>query len=227
VVATNTAGNSPASTIFAQSTATTTTSTSSTSTTTTSTSSTSTTVASSGSGTTTSTIQTQTSVASATPPSLTVPSTTTIASAVKTPKWISTPTKLAYGKSLLVAQSAGASASFSTSTKKVTLFYSVGPNYGKLSLFLNDKRARIIDQYSSKVARRSVTITKSLAIKKITLVALGEKSKKSKSSAVNIDALSFTSSTCVKKCVTNPVPLGSFSAFAVALRQWWATQHEQ
>lgn len=227
VVATNTAGNSPASTIFAQSTATTTTSTSTTSTTTTSTSSTSTTVASSGSGTTTSTMQTQTSVASATPPSLTVLSTTTIASAVKTPKWISTPTKLAYGKSLLVAQSAGASASFSTSTKKVTLFYSVGPNYGKLSLFLNDKRAKIIDQYSSKVARRSVTITKSLAIKKITLVALGLKSKKSKSSAVNIDALSFTSSTCVKKCVTNPVPLGSFSAFAVALRQWWATQHEQ
>lgn len=217
VVATNTAGNGPASTVFAQSTESTTTSTSSTSSTSSTTS-------------TTSTIPnttTQTTAAATTPPSLTVPTATTIASAVKTPKWIATPTKLAYGKSLLVAQSTGASASFSTSTKKVTLFYSVGPNYGKLSLFLNDKRAKIIDQYSSKAARHSVTITKSFLIKKITLVALGQKSKKSKSSAVNIDALSFTSATCVKKCVTNPVPLGSFSAFALALRQWWATQHEQ
>lgn len=214
VVATNTAGNSPTSTVFAQSTESTTTSTSSTTSTTSSTS-------------TIPNATTQTTAAATAPPSLTVPTATTIVSAVKTTKWISTPTKLAYGKSLLVAQSAGASASFSTSTKKVTLFYSVGPNYGKLSLFLNDKRAKIIDQYSSKAARRSVTITKSFLIKKITLVALGQKSKKSKSSAVNIDALSFTSSTCVKKCVTNPVPLGSFSAFAVALRQWWATQHEQ
>jgi hypothetical protein len=217
VVATNTAGNGPTSTVFAQSTESTTTSTSSTTSTTSTTSSTS----------TIPNATTQTTAAATTPPSLTVPTATTIASAVKTPKWISTPTKLAYGKSLLVAQSTGASASFSTSTKKVTLFYSVGPNYGKISLFLNDKRAKIIDQYSSKVARRSVTITKSFAIKKITLVALGQKSKKSKSSAVNIDALSFASSTCVKKCVTNPVPLGSFSTFAVALRQWWATQREQ
>jgi alpha-tubulin suppressor-like RCC1 family protein len=217
VVATNTAGNGPASTVFAQSTESTTTSTSSTSSTSSTTSTTSTMPNAS----------TQTTVAATTPPSLTVPTATTIASAAKTPKWISTPTKLAYGKSLLVAQSTGASASFSTSTKKVTLFYSVGPNYGKLSLFLNDKQAKIIDQYSSKAARRSVTITKSFLIKKITLVALGQKSKKSKSSAVNIDALSFTSATCVKKCATNPVPLGSFSAFAVALRQWWTTQHEQ
>ena len=221
VVATNTAGNGPASTVFAQSTESTTTSTSSTSSTSSTTSSTTS---------TTSTIPnttTQTTAAATTPPSLTVPTATTIASAVKTLKWISTPTKLAYGKSLLVATSAGASASFSTSTKKFTLFYSVGPNYGKLSLLVNDKRAKIIDQYSSKAARRSITITKSFLIKKITLVALGLKSKKSKSSAVNIDALSFTSATCVKKCITNPVPLGSFSVFAVALRQWWATRHEQ
>jgi hypothetical protein len=224
VVATNTAGNGPASTVFAQSTESTTTSTSSTSTSSTSTSSTSSTTS------TTSTIPnttTQTTAAATTPPSLTVPTATTIASAVKTPKWISTPTKLAYGKSLLVAQSTGASASFSTSTKKFTLFYSVGPNYGKLSLLVNDKRAKIIDQYSNKAARRSITITQSFVVKKITLVALGQKHRKSKSSAVNIDALSFTSSTCVKKCVTNPVPLGSFSAFAFALRHWWTTQHEQ
>ena len=217
VVATNTAGNGPASTVFAQSTESTTTSTSSTSSTSSTTS-------------TTSTIPnttTQTTAAATTPPSLTVPTATTIASAVKTLKWISTPTKLAYGKSLLVATSAGTSATFSASTKKFTLFYSVGPNYGKLSLLVNDKRAKIIDQYSSKAARRSITITKSFLIKKITLVALGLKSKKSKSSAVNIDALSFTSATCVKKCITNPVPLGSFSVFAVALRQWWATRHEQ
>jgi hypothetical protein len=146
---------------------------------------------------------------------------------VKTPKWISTPTKLAYGNSLLVATSAGTSATFSASTKKFTLFYSVGPNYGKLSLLVNDKRAKIIDQYSNKAARRSITISKSFLMKKISLVALGQKHRKSKSSAVNIDALSFTSSTCVKKCVTNPVPLGSFSAFAFALRHWWTTQHEQ
>jgi hypothetical protein len=146
---------------------------------------------------------------------------------VKTLKWISTPTKLAYGKSLLVATSAGASATFSASTKKFTLFYSVGPNYGKLSLFVNDKRAKIIDQYSNRAARRSITITQTFVVKRITLVALGQKHRKSKSSAVNIDALSFTSSTCVKKCVTNPVPLGSFSAFAFALRHWWTTQHEQ
>jgi hypothetical protein len=210
VVATNIAGNSPASSVFSQSTESTTTSTSSTS--------------------STSTIpnpSTPTSVAVSTPPSLTVPTATTIASAVKTLKWISTPTKLAYGKSLLVATSAGTSATFSASKKKFTLFYSVGPNYGKLSLLVNDKRAKIIDQYSNKAARRSITITKSFVVKKITLVALGQKHRKSKSSAVNIDALSFTSSTCVKKCVTNPVPLGSFSAFAFALRHWWTTQHEQ
>jgi titin len=218
VVATNVAGNSPASSVFTQSTESTTTSTSSTSTSSTSTSSSTSTIPNAS---------TPTSVAASTPPSLTVPTATTIASSVKTPKWISTPTKLAYGKSLLVATSAGTSATFSASTKKFTLFYSVGPNYGKLSLLVNDKRAKIIDQYSNKAARRSITISKSFLMKKISLVALGQKHRKSKSSAVNIDALSFTSSTCVKKCVTNPVPLGSFSAFAFALRHWWTTQHEQ
>jgi len=120
---------------------------------------------------------------------------------------MATSSQLTFGKSLLVAQVAGASASFATSKKTITLFFATGPSYGKLTLFLNDKRTMVIDQYSGRAGKRALTISKSFVIKKITFVALGQKSKKSRSSQVNIDALSFSSKTCTKKCLVNPAPL--------------------
>ena len=124
--------------------------------------------------------------------------------------WVAKKSSRAFGKSVFSSSMIGASAVFSVPGKKFTVWYFTGPKNGKVAVYVNGKRNRVLDQYAGSAQRKSFTVTKAASSNRVMFVVLATRHKKSRGRNVNIDAFSSTTK-CLKGCVTNPIPLSQQS----------------
>ncbi|MEI6298058.1 MAG: hypothetical protein WCP50_00485 [Actinomycetota bacterium] len=124
---------------------------------------------------------------------------------VATP-WKQTPIKVAYGGTVWSTSTTGAALSFTVKGKSFAMWFTGGPKNGKVAVYVNGKRSRIVDQYSPKTIRRAVVMTRANASNTVMVVALSTRNKKSKGTKVTVDAFSPNALRCAKGCIKTPVP---------------------
>lgn len=137
------------------------------------------------------------------------------ASAVASP-WVTAKSSRALGGTHFVTSTTGASLVFTVKGKSFTMWYTATRTSGKAAIFVNNKRVRTLDQYSSRTVRRSVTFTKMRSTNTVRVVALATRNPKSKGKRIIVDAFSLSSKSCAKGCVRNPVPVSTNSVVAEA-----------
>jgi len=120
--------------------------------------------------------------------------------------WKKAATKVAYGGSVWSTSTTGAALSFSVKGKSFAMWFTAGPKNGKVAVYVNGKRSRIVDQYSPKTIRRAVVMTRAKATNTVMVVALSTKNKKSKGKKVTVDAFSPNALGCSKGCIKSPIP---------------------
>lgn len=126
---------------------------------------------------------------------------------VSASSWVLGKSKSAHGGSLLSASTTGASATFSVKRKSFALWYVAGPSQGKLAVLVNGRRVKTVDQYSSRVMRRSVALSGSKSVNVVQVVALSTRNVRSRGTKVNVDAFSPTARQCSAGCIKNPLHL--------------------
>jgi hypothetical protein len=119
--------------------------------------------------------------------------------------WVASKSRTAHGGALLSASTTGASASFSLNRKSFAMWYVAGPSQGKLAVLVNGRRVKTIDQYSSKVMRRAVSLSGSKETNVVQVVALSTRNVRSRGTKVNVDAFSPSTARCSSGCVKNPI----------------------
>ncbi len=120
--------------------------------------------------------------------------------------WKQAPIKVAYGGTVWSTSTTGAALSFTVKGKSFAMWFTAGPMNGKVAVFVNGKRSRIVDQYSPLTIRRAVVMTRAKATNTVMVVALSTKNKKSKGTKVTIDAFSPNAIRCAKGCTKSPIP---------------------
>ena len=120
--------------------------------------------------------------------------------------WKKAPIKVAYGGTVWSTSTTGAALSFTVKGKSFAMWFTAGPKNGKVAVYVNGKRSRIVDQYAPKTIRRAVVMTRAKATNTVMVVALSTKNKKSKGTKVTVDAFSPNALRCAKGCVRTPVP---------------------
>ena len=121
--------------------------------------------------------------------------------------WTTFPTKSAHGGSVHRTTITGASARFAVTGRRFALWYLGGPRNGRVAVFVNGRKVRILDQYSPRTVRRAVTITSPRTDNQVVLVALSTRNPRSRGTAVNVDAFSPSASRCGRGCTRTPVLL--------------------
>jgi hypothetical protein len=151
---------------------------------------------------------------------------TTSASAitVSTP-WKQAPIKLAYGGSVWSTSTTGAALSFTVKGKSFAMWFTAGPQNGKIAVFVNGKQSRIVDQYAPRTIRRAVMLTRAKSSNTVMVVALSTKNKKSKGKKVTVDAFSTNATRCAKGCAKTPIPqsLPGFVEVSGTDQVWYPT----
>ncbi|CAB4367926.1 unannotated protein [freshwater metagenome] len=120
--------------------------------------------------------------------------------------WSQAPAKIAFGGSVWTTSTTGAALTFTVKGKSFAMWFTAGPKNGKVAVFVNGKRSRIVDQYSPKTIRRAVVMARAKSTNSVMVVALSTKNKKSKGTKVTVDAFSPNAVRCTKGCVKSPVP---------------------
>ena len=140
--------------------------------------------------------------------------------------WTIVANKRAYGGKVMQTMVPGAVAAFEVQARKFSLWYLKGPRNGRVAVYLNGARIKVIDQWASSRVRASFVIRSAQPVNVVMLVALGTSRPKSNGTLVTIDAISPQVDRCVKKCLRNPSPsfvLNSLSELAVD-PVWFPTQ---
>ena len=119
--------------------------------------------------------------------------------------WVMGKSKRALGGSLLTASTTGASATFTVKRKTFAMWYMAGPSQGKLAVLINGRRVKTIDQYSSRVVRKSVSLRGSKSVNTVQVVALSTRNVRSRGTKVNVDAFSPSTQQCSARCIKNPI----------------------
>ena len=130
--------------------------------------------------------------------------------------WKAIPTNVAHGKQVWSTTTTGASLTFDVKGKSFALWFTAGPKNGKVAVFVNGKRSRVIDQFSGKTIRRAVMFTRAQSMNSVRLVALSTKNKKSKGTKVTLDAFSPNAKNCAKGCTKNPAPLSNVGTVEIS-----------
>ena len=120
--------------------------------------------------------------------------------------WTKAPIKVAYGGTVWSTSTTGAALSFTVKGKSFAMWFTAGPKNGKVAVYVNGKRSRIVDQYAPKTIRRAVVMTRAQAVNTVMVVALSTKNKKSLGTKVTVDAFSPNALRCGKGCVRTPIP---------------------
>ena len=120
--------------------------------------------------------------------------------------WKQAPIKVAFGGTVWSTSTTGAALSFTVKGKSFAMWFTAGPKNGKVAVYVNGKRSRIVDQYSPKTIRRAVVMTRAKATNTVMVVALSTKNKKSTGTKVTVDAFSPNAIRCAKGCIKTPVP---------------------
>ena len=120
--------------------------------------------------------------------------------------WKQAPTKNAFGASVWATSTTGAALTFTVKGKSFAMWFTAGPKNGKVAVYVNGKRSRIVDQYSAKTIRRAVVFTRAKTTNSVMVVALSTRNKNSKGTKVTVDAFSPNALRCTKGCVKSPIP---------------------
>ena len=111
--------------------------------------------------------------------------------------------RAAHGGTTLFAAGPGAVADFSVKGKSFSMWYVATPRSGKVAVYLNGKKVRILDQYSAKRRQKSIRLTSAKFKNQIRVVALASKNPNSSGTRVNVDAFS-TLASCTRGCRRSP-----------------------
>ena len=137
------------------------------------------------------------------------------ASAVPVPSaWTVRKTGAAHGGSVHATSITGSSALFQVPRKSFALWYVAGPKNGKVAVFVNGRKVRVLDQWAPRTVRRAVALKGARKQNTVMLVALSTRNKRSKGRTVNVDAFSPTTARCAKGCTRTPVILAREAAAA-------------
>jgi len=120
--------------------------------------------------------------------------------------WKQAPTKIAFGASVWTTSTTGAALTFTVKGKSFAMWFTAGPKNGKVAVYVNGKRSRVVDQYSFKTIRRAVVFTRAKSTNSVMVVALSTRNIKSKGTKVTVDAFSPNALRCTKGCVKSPIP---------------------
>ena len=118
--------------------------------------------------------------------------------------WSPTKMKQAWGGSTLFAAGPGAAATFTVRGRAFSMWYVANKNGGRVAVYVNGKRVRIVDQYSPKRQRRSVRFTGMRDRNEVRLIALSSRHSLSKGTRVNVDAFSPSPAACTRGCRRSP-----------------------
>ena len=126
-------------------------------------------------------------------------------SAVPVPSaWQSRAVSVAHGGSVHSTSITGASALFDVRGKSFAMWFVAGPKNGKVAVFLNGKKVKVVDQYAPRTTRRAVTFRSAKSVNTVMAVALSTRNRNSKGTAVNIDAFGPSATRCAKGCTRSP-----------------------
>ena len=131
--------------------------------------------------------------------------------------WVKVKNKVAHGGATMQAQNSGAVVAYQVQARRFAIWYVAGPQNGRVAVYLNGARVRIVDQYASKREQRSIVLKSKRPVNTVMVVALGTKRPKSTGTFVNVDAISPTPTKCTKGCLRAPEPtlmLSSLSELA-------------
>lgn len=132
--------------------------------------------------------------------------------------WNAVRNKQSLGGTMMQTAATGSVAAFDVQARKFSLWYLAGPKNGRVALYLNGARIKVIDQWSASQTRASFVVKSSRPVNTVMLVALGTKRPKSKGTLVNLDAISPQLDRCAKGCLRTPSTsfvLNSLSELAV------------
>ena len=127
------------------------------------------------------------------------------ASSVTAGAWSVGKSRTAHGGALLAASTTGASATFTLKRKSFAMWYVAGPAQGKLAVLVNGRRVKTVDQYASKVSRKSVSLSGAKSVNVVQVVALSTRNSRSRGTKVNVDAFSASTAACSASCIRNPI----------------------
>ena len=136
--------------------------------------------------------------------------------------WKTKAVSLAHGGSVHSTSITGASALFNVNRKTFAMWFVAGPKNGRVAVFVNGKKVRVVDQYGTRTSRRSVMLRSTTSSNSVMVVALSTRNKKSRGTTVNIDAFGPSATKCAKGCTRNPVMLDrEASSLAVTSEAPW------
>jgi hypothetical protein len=136
--------------------------------------------------------------------------------------WTKVKNRAAHGGATMQTQNPGAVVAYQVQARKFAIWYVAGPGNGRIAVYLNGARVRIVDQYAPKREQRSIVLKSTRPVNSVMVVALGTKRPKSTGALVNVDAISPTPTTCTKACLRAPEPTMMLSSLSeLALDPVW------
>ena len=136
--------------------------------------------------------------------------------------WAKVKNKVAHGGATMQTQNPGAVVAYQVQARKFAIWYVAGPQNGRVAVYLNGARVRIVDQYAAKREQKSIVLKSARPVNSVMVVALGTKRPKSKGTFVNVDAISPTPTKCTKGCLRAPEPTMMLSSLSeLALDPVW------
>ena len=118
--------------------------------------------------------------------------------------WQPRSVSVAHGGTVHSTSITGASALFEVNRKTFALWFVAGPKNGRVAIFVNGKKVRVLDQYASRTTRKAVMIRSSRTKNTVMAVALSTRNRNSKGTTVNIDAFGPSAATCARGCTRSP-----------------------
>jgi hypothetical protein len=120
--------------------------------------------------------------------------------------WVKVRHRQAHGGAVMQTVAPGAVVAYSVQARRFSLWYLAGPKNGRMAVYLNGAKYRVVDQWASTKQQKSIVIKSSRPVNTVMVVALGTKRPKSKGVLVNVDAISARVDRCGKGCLRTPEP---------------------
>lgn len=125
--------------------------------------------------------------------------------AVQVPSaWTTRAATSAHGGSVHRTSITGASALFEVHGKSFAMWFLAGPKNGRVAVFVNGKKVRVIDQYAPRTVRRAVMLRSATSKNTVMAVALSTRDRRSRGTAVNVDAFGPSAARCARGCTKSP-----------------------
>lgn len=120
--------------------------------------------------------------------------------------WSKVRNKEAHGGAIMQTAVPGAVVAYQVQARKFSIWYVAGPKNGRVAIYLNGAKHRVVDQWAPSKESRSIVLKGTRPVNSVMVVSLGTKRPKSKGTLVNVDAISPRPDRCSKGCLRTPEP---------------------